>query len=141
MQPGGTYHFENTFAPLSGENILKMYQCEEGCSRCCGPKAFVALTNTRVIVRHQEPNGCLGCSKGAHIDTAIYLPDIEVVKEAQRRRKNLCVALLTACITCTLPCFLIGLLHCGSCCGDLPKCIGVKGGFGSEILNPMFFVE
>jgi len=63
------------------------------------------------------------------------LPDIEVVKEAQRRRKNFCVALLTACITCTLPCFLIGLLHCGSCCGDLPKCIGVKGGFGSEILT------
>ena len=66
---------------MSGENVLKMYECKEGCSACCGPKAFVAITSNRVITRHQGANRCICCCEGPHIDTAIYLRDIEVLTE------------------------------------------------------------
>jgi hypothetical protein len=125
---------DNTFAPLSGENILKMYECEEGCSRCCGPKSFIALTDNRVISRQEPLNCCCCCWKSAHVDTAIFLQDIEVIQEYKGETTDLCRALILACISCTLPCFLFGLC-CGSCCGDTPKYISVKGGFGAETLT------
>ncbi len=125
---------QSIFAPLNGENILNMYECEEGCSRCCGPKSFIALTDNRVISRHQQPNACCGCIKGAHLDKAIFLHDIEVLKEYQGETVGLCGALILSCISCTLPCFLINLC-CGARCGDKPKYMSVKGGFGSETLT------
>jgi hypothetical protein len=119
---------------LRGENILKQYECEEGCSKCCGPKSFIALTDTRVIAREQGPNRCICCCEGAHMDTAIYLRDIEVMKEHANKKVGLCSALLISCLSCTLPCFLMNLC-CGARCGDRPKYIGVKGGFGTEVLT------
>ncbi len=107
-----------------------MYECEEGCSKCCGPKSFTVLTNYRVLNRYQQPSGCCCCGGGAHHDTAVFLGDIEVMKEAQNTI-GLCSALLLSCFSCTLPCFLMGLC-CGSWCGDVPKSIDLKGGFGSE---------
>ncbi len=118
---------------MSGENILQQYQCEEGCSQCCGPKHFIVLTDTRLIAREQGPNRCICCCQGPHIDTAIYLRDIGVLKESGQK-VGLCSALLLSCISCTWPCFLFGLF-CGSCCGDLPKVISLRGGFGTEMLT------
>jgi hypothetical protein len=97
-QSGATYHFENTFVPLNGENILKLYDCQEGCSRCCEPKSFIALTDTRLIA----------CKQGPHIDTAIYLRDIEDLKKSGKKRQELCIVLLISCITDTCICFLLG---------------------------------
>ena len=115
-----------------------MYECEEGCSKCCGPKSFIALTSNRVIARHQETNGCCCCCcTPPHVDTAIYLHDIEVVKESRSRRVCSCWTIFILIITCTWPFALIMYLLylcCGCCCGDRPKYIAVKGGFGKEIL-------
>jgi hypothetical protein len=62
------------------------------------------------------------------------LQDIEVIQEYKGETVRLFRALILACISCTLPCFLIDLC-CGSCCGDKPKYINVKGGFGVETLT------
>ncbi|CAF0855142.1 unnamed protein product [Adineta steineri] len=123
--PVNTFHFENTFAPLSGERVIKIYECNEGCSSCCGPKTRIALTDRRIISRHQEPNMC--CAKGAHVDTSIFLRDIELIGEAGREKQNSCLIILVAILSCTWPC-----LCCAMCCGDQPKVLHVKGGFGDE---------
>jgi hypothetical protein len=68
------------------------------------------------------------------MDTAIYLRDIEVMKEHANKKVGLCTALLITCLSCTWPCFLMNLF-CGARCGDRPKYIGVKGGFSTEVLT------
>jgi hypothetical protein len=130
IQPHNTYQFANTFTMLRGENVIRMYECQQGCSSCCGPKTTIVLTNNRVISRRKQANcGC--CSEGSHIDKAIFLRDIEVISEAQETTYASCFILFFACITCTWP-----LLLCScSCCGDRPKTLEVKGGFGSELLT------
>ncbi|CAF1033202.1 unnamed protein product [Adineta steineri] len=130
-EPANTYHFENTFAPLSGERVIKVYECNEGCSSCCGPKTKIALTDRRIIARHQQPGKC--CGEGAHIDTSIFLRDIELIGEAGQGKQDSCLVLLVAILSCTWPCLLCGM--CCSCCGDRPKVLHVKGGFGGEALT------
>ncbi|CAF1408676.1 unnamed protein product [Adineta steineri] len=136
-EPANTYHFENTFAPLGGERVLKIYECNEGCSRCCGPKTRIALTDRRIIARHQQPSICCCCGEGAHIDTSIFLRDIELISEASQRKHSCCSLLIFACLTCTWPCFLLGICCglCCNCCGDRPKVLEVRGGFGAESLT------
>jgi hypothetical protein len=119
---------------LSGENILQQYECEEGCSKCCGPTFSIALTDTRLIAREQAPNRCICCCPGPHIDTAIYLRDIEVLKESGQKGHGLCLALFISCISGSCLCFLLGLC-CGSCCGDRTKVVSLRGGFGTEMLT------
>ncbi len=131
IQPVNTYHFENTFAPLSGENIIRMYECQQGCSSYCGPKISTALTDTRIISRYKEPNRCICCIEGAHMDTTVFLTDIELMREAKRQTATGCAALLISCLTGTCLCFLCAVC-CGECCGDRPKPLEVKGGFNSE---------
>jgi hypothetical protein len=129
-QPGNTYQIKNTFDLLTGENIIKTYECQEGCSRCCGPKTTIALTNNRLITRIKKPNSCCGCIKGAHIDTTIFLRDIEVLSEAKHKTCGSYLVLCIACITCTWP-----FLLCNLCCGDRLTTLQVKGGFGVEKLT------
>jgi hypothetical protein len=117
---------------LNNENIQKLYECQEGCSGCCGPKTIVALTNSRLIVRQQQSNACCGATKGAHSDRAIFLHDIAVMRESQQATTGVCMALFIGCMTCTWPCLLC-MLCCRSCCGgDKPKILEFKGAFGSE---------
>ncbi|CAF0855124.1 unnamed protein product [Adineta steineri] len=130
-EPANTYHFENTFAPLSGEHVMKTYECNEGCSSCCGPKTRIALTDRRLIARHQQPNKCCCCVEGDHFDTSIFLRDIELLGEGGRGKQDSCLALLLACATCTWPCLLCGI--CCNCCGDRPKSLIIRGGFGTEV--------
>jgi len=33
-QPG-TYHIQNTFLPLSDENVQATFECQEECCNCC----------------------------------------------------------------------------------------------------------
>lgn len=132
MQPVNTYHFKNTFGLLNGENIIKIYECREGCSKCCGPKTTIALTTNRIISRTKQSNRCFGCIKGAYVDTTIFLRDIEVISKAKTTWISWLIIFI-AIITCTWP-FLLLFLRC-SCCGDRPKTLAVKGGFGSELLT------
>ncbi len=133
-QPSDYDDFENTFNVINDEKIHKLYECQEGCSGCCGPKTTIALTNIRLIIRRQQPNGLFGTTEGGHIDTAIFLRDIELMREAKEKMCSSCGTLFLACITCTWPILLCGLL-CGLCCGDTPKTLEVKGAFGSEYLT------
>ena len=110
---------------MSGnEEILKLYECQEGCSKC-GPKTTTALTDTRLITRRQE---CSCCGTGAHMDTTIYLADIELMRESRGESCGSILRLVFALVTCTWPCLL-----CTHCCNQ-PKMLEVKGSFGSEML-------
>jgi hypothetical protein len=116
---------DNTFNVLNGEQVIKMYECQEGCSSC-GPKTTIALTNARLIARRQEC-GCCGCN-GAHVDMAIFLRDIELMREARQESCSSCLVLLISILTCTWPCLL-----CCTCC-NRGKQLEIKGSFGSEYL-------
>lgn len=138
MQPANTFHLGSVFDPLPGESVLNKYECKEGCSRCCGPESSVAFTTDRVIARHQAARRCIDywcCCfcRPPLIDTAINLRDIEVLSQYQGSCK--CNEEFFAC---KIPCWLsliIGFCCECSCCGDVPKYINVKGGFGTEILT------
>lgn len=128
VQPGSTFHFNNTFLPQPNEVIRTVYECQEGCSDCCGRRTTVALTNSRLISRVQDPCPCCCCCvQGPHHDKTIFLDEIGVLFEETRATSGSCVALLASCVTCTCICFL-----CGGCCGDKPKSLGIKGGYGDE---------
>ncbi|CAF1205028.1 unnamed protein product [Rotaria sp. Silwood1] len=131
QQPGGL-NFSNTFPPLSNEPIINIYDCQEGCSRCCGPRTTIALTKNRLIMRQTQPS--CGCCTGAHADTSIFLQDIQVLREAGPKQGGNGLALLIACITCTWPCLLLGTC-CVSCCGDRPKILQVALASGNEGLT------
>ena len=130
-QPGG-YHFQCTFGPLTGENIMKIYQVEEGLSRCLGPKTYTAMTNIRLLVHEQQPRRCFGCCEGPHNDTSIFLHDIETMNERSQQ-----------CLDCfNILCLVRGISNPTACCicyyccgGDLPHYITVGGGFGQLSLK------
>ncbi|CAF1567776.1 unnamed protein product [Adineta ricciae] len=83
IQPTARYHLKNTFDCVDGEEIIRVYECRQGCSGFCGPKTAVRLTKNRLITRDKEAGGCFGCcTKGAHVDTSIYLNDIGMIAEA-----------------------------------------------------------
>ena len=81
VQPVDARRFENTFATLSGENVLQVYECQELGTLRCGPKSIIALTDTRLISRYQQANCCC-CVECDHADTATYLRDIEIMRES-----------------------------------------------------------
>ena len=130
---------------MTGENVLRLYECEQGCSKCCVPKSNVAITNTRVITRTQGTKGglcpcCCCCCEGPHVDTAIYLRDIEVLTES--KPPTMCCGNYELLYYSNkirsyneFVCFIIECNCCTSCCGDIPKYIAVKGGFGLEHLT------
>jgi hypothetical protein len=113
------------FTLPNNENIVKTYECEKGPS-CCGEKIITALTNNRALVRHQYAN-C--CCKPTNVDTAIFLRDVEVVKDSQPPRPPG----LIICLPIHLLCILLQGC-CGACC-DRPRSINVRGGFGTETLT------
>ena len=117
-----------------------MYECEEGCSKCCGPKEFNALTSNRIISRYEEGNCCCYCFTSGRVDTAIYLRDIEILQEGKPKQQKGWWTLFLLIITCTWPLAIILLLFslccaCCGCCGDQPKHIGVRGAFGEHTLT------
>ncbi|CAF2105158.1 unnamed protein product [Rotaria magnacalcarata] len=129
-QPSG-HNFLNTFSVLPSEDVSKFYECKEGCSDCCGPQTTIALTNQRLIIRREQSTGC--CSK-SHADSAIFLQDIQIMREAANTGSCGSLALLIACLTCTWP-LLFCQLCCASCCGDRPKILQFAVGGGNENLT------
>ncbi|CAF1474880.1 unnamed protein product, partial [Adineta ricciae] len=129
IQPNDPNLFLNTFSTLNGENVIRSYQCSEGCSPICGPKSSVVFTDKRIIARHQEPDGCGCCSNISHVDTVIFMRDIEVMKETDQSTGTRLAALIMV-LTCTWP-----ILLCKVCCGDHPKVLEIKGAFGSEFIK------
>ncbi|UJR17465.1 hypothetical protein I4U23_004360 [Adineta vaga] len=119
----------NTFSTLDNERFIRAYQCNEGCSSCCGPKSTIIFTDKRVIARNQQPSACC-CGEGPHIDTAIFMRDSELMKESNGQTMNSCLTVTFMILTCTWP-----LLLCKECCGDRPKSLEVKGAFGFEFLT------
>ncbi|CAF3363739.1 unnamed protein product [Rotaria socialis] len=126
-QPSGE-HFANTFSVVPSEDVLKYYECKQGCSDCCGPRTTIALTNQRLVIRSEQSTGC--CCK-THADSAIFLEDIQIMREAANATSGRCLPLLVACLTCTWPLFLCQLC-CASCCGDRPKILQFAVGGGNE---------
>ena len=106
VQPVDARSFENTFATLSGENVLQVYECQELGTLRCGPKSIIALTDTRLISRHQQAHCCF-CVECDHTDTATYLRDIEIIQESA---PNLKQGFMLACGSYTCCCYLLTIL-------------------------------
>ncbi|CAM4773276.1 unnamed protein product [Rotaria magnacalcarata] len=111
--------FENLFRMLNGETFLKQYRCHEG-QGICGRKTTITLTNARLITRRREPGKC--CCKGPHVDTAIFLRNIELLRitamaiSSKSCRGDPC----GCCQSC-----LCGLCCCDKCCGQCcGRCCG-----------------
>ncbi len=132
VQPSDNYQFKNSFGPVNSENIIKIYECREGCSECCGPKTTIALTSNRLMSRKRQYKYCFGCIKGPHIDKTIFLRDIQGITKTRLK-----ISWLTIFITCIIgawPFLLLYLCFYPCCCNRLERLI-IKGGFGSEILT------
>ncbi|CAF1310981.1 unnamed protein product [Adineta ricciae] len=132
IQPTARYHLKNTFDCVDGEEIIRVYECRQGCSGFCGPKTAVTLTKNRLITRDKEAGGC--CTKGAHVDTSIYLNDIGMIAEASDTKYTFGCAAFLAIITCMWPFLLLGYLL-RTCCCCRSKLLEVSGAFGSKILT------
>ncbi|UJR17269.1 hypothetical protein I4U23_004164 [Adineta vaga] len=125
-QPIDMNNFGNTFSTLDTEHFIRMYQCNEG---CCGPKSLVIVNDKRIIVRREEASICC-CLGGAHIDSAIFMRDIQLLREYRGQSNESCFTTIVIIVTCTWP-----LLLFSQCCGDQAKMLEIKGGFGSELLK------
>ena len=112
----------NTFGVVDTERIQMVYECQEGCSQCCGPSTVIALTDSRIVMRKERPAaGC--CSSRPHLDTAIMLEDIQILREATVQQSCNCISLCLSCITCSC------------CCGDKPKFLQTALAAGIENLT------
>jgi hypothetical protein len=118
QQPNINFH--NSFGLTNDEQYLKLYECQEGCSSC-GPKTSTMLTNHRLITRFEQKVGC--CSK-THIDTSLFLSDIELMREGGTSLG--CIGSCLACIRMVMSC---------QCCCERPKPLTFGLGNSVEILN------
>lgn len=118
----------NTFGPVDNEAVQKIYVCEVGCSRCCGPKMTNVLTNKRLLSRYENV-GCCRCASNNHSDASLFLENVEVMREAA----NHCtwMKLLRSCFTCTCVCFILSYF-CRGCCCDNPQDLELAVGYGYE---------
>ncbi|CAF2042504.1 unnamed protein product [Rotaria magnacalcarata] len=104
---------------LNSETFLKQYRCHEG-QGICGRKTTITLTNARLITRRREPGKC--CCKGPHVDTAIFLRNIELLRITAMAisSKSCCGDPWGCCQSC-----LCGLCCCDKCCGQCcGRCCG-----------------
>ena len=103
-QPNG--RVDNTFGVVSGERVLRSFECQEGCSSC-GPRTITTLTDLRVITRQEQSAGC--CRK-IHFDSTLFLHDLAIMREVGATTNCLGACLSGQC-----------LAMCCTFCGDRPK--------------------
>lgn len=112
----------NSFALMGNEKYEQEWRAEEG---CCGCKHtyHTIVTDTRLLLRHEEANACcccFSCGDPIPYDTALFLRDIAQLEETKKNN----------CCTCLIPC----LQRC-FCASDTLTEIQVKGAFGEEKIH------
>lgn len=110
----------NNFSLMGNEKYKREWKGEEG---CCGCKHvyFTTLTDTRLLLRHEEETCCLCpcCGETISHDASIFLRDIGSLEEKSDK----------TCCSCCLP-----FLRRCFCASDTLQKIRVQGVFGEETI-------
>ncbi|CAF1124874.1 unnamed protein product [Adineta ricciae] len=90
---------------------------------------YTVLTDIRLLTRYQEYVCCAGCSEPSHTDSAIFLHDIDQMRECRGEQPTF-FFLLWITLICAWPCYAVRRVFCPK-----PKCLEVFGSFGSEVIR------
>jgi hypothetical protein len=136
MRPGyitsqpAAFPVPNSFDLMGNENLLRVWKYDKtgggggGCCCACGctDSYYVTLTDTRLLLRIQDQSCCKCCYEPFHQDSSIFLRDI-----AEMRESTVGMGCWACCCARCCPC-------CSSCC-PTPKCIELRGSFGSKFVH------
>ena len=127
MTPPSTGNtLSNIFGPVETERVQQVYESSTGCFSCNSSTTTVAFTDSRVIVRYQDPNTCCCCT-GPHTDFSTYLSEVHGFRNTTQ--------LIGDCND-FLSCNIVGglLAKICPCCGERAVRIHISGGFGTQTL-------
>jgi len=120
----------NTFDLLASENVYREWNySDSSCCCCCDNSYHTVLTDIRLVTRYQEYVCCTCCSEPSHTDSAIFLRDIDQMRECRGEQPTF-FFLLWITLTCAWPCYVLRRVFCPK-----PKCLEVFGKFGSELVR------
>jgi hypothetical protein len=118
----------NSFSLLPSEKVYREWDYQDNLC-CCNDSYYTALTDIRLLTRYQEYVCCANCSEPSHTDSAIFLRDIDQMRECRGEQPTF-FFLLWITLICAWPCYVIRRIFCPK-----PKCLEVFGSFGSEIVR------
>lgn len=131
QQPQGQQGFRpvnNSFNLLPSEKVYREWDYHD--SLCfCNNAYFTTLTDIRLLTRYQEYVCCASCSEPSHTDSAIFLRDIDQMRECRGEQPTF-FFLLWITLICAWPCYVVRRIFC-----PRPKCLEAFGSFGSEIIR------
>ncbi|CAF3975304.1 unnamed protein product [Adineta steineri] len=130
QQPQQAYlrPINNSFALLPSEKVYREWEYKDNLC-CCNNGYYTVLTDIRLLTRYQEYMCCGGCSDPAHTDSAIFLHNIDQMRECRGEQPTF-FFLLWMTLICAWPCYVVRRIFCPK-----PKCLEVFGSFGSEMIR------
>ena len=130
-QPSQVYYrsIKNTFNLLASEKIYREWSYTDNFCCCCADSYHTILTDIRLLNRHEEYFCCVDCSGPSHTDSAIFLSDIDQMRECRGEQPTFSF-LLCITLTCAWPCYVLRRIFCPK-----PKCLEVFGVFGSDLVR------
>ncbi|CAM4744539.1 unnamed protein product [Rotaria magnacalcarata] len=120
--------FNNTFNLVASEKVLREWDYDDNLG-CCNSSYHTVLTDIRLLTRYQEYMCCDDASDSSHTDSAIFLRDIDQIRECRGEQPTF-FFLLWMTLICAWPCYILRRIFCPK-----PKCLEVFGRFGSEIVR------
>ncbi|CAF2790068.1 unnamed protein product [Rotaria sp. Silwood2] len=118
----------NTFNLVANEKVYREWDYTDNLC-CCNSSYNTVLTDIRLLTRYKEYVGCADDSESSHTDSAIFLRDIDQIRECRGEQPTF-FFLLWMTLLCAWPCYLCRRIFCPK-----PKCLEVYGRFGSELVR------
>ncbi|CAM4948762.1 unnamed protein product [Rotaria socialis] len=129
VQPQSYFRpINNSFNLLPSEKVYREWEYHDNIC-CCNNAYYTALTDIRLLTRYQENLCSESCSEPSHTDSAIFLRDIDQMRECRGEQPTF-FFLLWVTLVCAWPCYLTRRIFCPK-----PKCLEIFGSFGSEIVR------
>ncbi|CAF3046073.1 unnamed protein product [Rotaria sp. Silwood2] len=118
----------NSFNLLPSEKVYREWDYHDNMC-CCNNANYTALTDIRLLTRYEENICSENCSEPSHTDSAIFLRDIDQMRECRGEQPSF-FFLLWITLVCAWPCYVIRRVFCPK-----PKCLEIFGSFGSEMVR------
>ncbi|CAF0897952.1 unnamed protein product [Rotaria sp. Silwood1] len=118
----------NSFNLLPSEKVYREWEYHDNLC-CCNNAYYTALTDIRLLTRYEENICSENCSEPSHTDSAIFLRDIDQMRECRGEQPTF-FFLLWITLICAWPCYVIRRVFCPK-----PKSLEIFGSFGSEIVR------
>ncbi|CAF1066238.1 unnamed protein product [Rotaria sordida] len=118
----------NSFNLLPSEKVYREWEYRDNLG-CCNNAYYTALTDIRLLTRYEEHMCCANCSEPSHTDSAIFLRDIDQMRESRGEQPTF-FFLLWITLICAWPCYVVRRIFCPK-----PKCLEIFGSFGSEMVR------